>query len=154
MAIDEESLRKQLIIGFEYSYLHEDWVNSLSEALEGVNAADAYERPGHHQMGIWDMVLHMSVWNENIVQRIETGEAVGPSEGHWPLRPGEPSDEAWEAAKKRLWDSLDSVRTMLEMTPYSVIEASPWGLGDLLCRFSHNAYHLGQITKLRELRGI
>jgi hypothetical protein len=26
----------------------------------------------------------------------------------------------------------------------------PYGLADLLCRFIHNGYHIGQITKMRE----
>ena len=35
-------------------------------------------------------------------------------------------------------------------SPLDKINASPYGLGDLICRFTHNGYHLGQISKIRE----
>ena len=40
----------------------------------------------------------------------------------------------------------------LETNSLDALAGSPYGLGDLFCRFIHNAYHIGQITKLREWR--
>ena len=150
MAVDNETIKREIIIGFEYSYLHDDWVNPLSEALEGVTAKEAIWRPGPDAKGIWDMVLHMATWNENIVERIETGETVGALDGHWPAPPVVPDEAAWEAAKKRLWNSLDSIQRTLESSSLEKIQSGGYHLGDLLCRFTHMGYHLGQITKLRE----
>ena len=148
--MDEGTIRKHIRIGFEYSYLHDDWVNPLADALEGVTASEALSRPCPDCKGIWDMVLHMAVWNENIVERIRTGKPGRPADGAWPPIADPPDEEAWERAKQRLMNSLESVRETIESTPLGVIEASPWGLGDLFCRFIHNAYHIGQITKMRE----
>ena len=51
------------------------------------------------------------------------------------------------------FDLYFALRALLETTPISKLEEAPYGLGDLFCRFIHNAYHIGQITKLRECKG-
>lgn len=152
--MDEQTLRQTILTAFEYAYMHEDWVNPLDDALVGVTAEQAAWRPpGSEDMGIWDIVLHVAVWNENIVERIETGQNTHPTEGAWPARAAVLDDAAWEAAKQRLRDSLDSVHRLIETVPFEKIDQSPYGLPDLMCRFNHVAYHLGQITKIRECRG-
>src|SRR5205085_3867533 len=133
--MDDDAVRKDLLIGFEYSHLHDSWVNPLADALDGVTAEQAIWRPGPDMKGIWDIVLHMALWNENIIERIESGQPVRPSEGAWPAPPSSPSDGEWERAKKRLWDSLAALRALLETAPISKLEAAPYGMGDLVCRF-------------------
>jgi len=150
--MDEEAVRRDVLIAFEYSYKHDDWVNPLAEALAGVTAAEAAWRPDPGVRGIWDIVLHMAVWTENIVERMRSGEGIHPAEGAWPPPPAEPDETAWEAAQRRLWDGLSALQAYLETNSLAALTGSPYGLPDLLCRFIHNAYHIGQITKLRELR--
>ncbi|HLK16719.1 MAG TPA: DinB family protein [Fimbriimonadaceae bacterium] len=152
--MDEGEVRRQLAIGFEYSYTHDDWVTPLEAVLDGIDAATALRRPPPADKGIWDIVLHLAVWHEDIVIRVRTGQQSHPSEGAWPPPPDEPDPAAWEAAKTRLRAALVSVQRMIETTPLEQIMASPYSLGDLLCRFTHNGYHLGQITKLREMLGL
>lgn len=148
--MNEEELKKLLMIGFEYSFLHEDWVEPLEDSLAGVTARQARWRPGPEDMGIWDIVLHLAVWNENIVERVATGQVGRPAEGAWPPVPVDGGEEEWEFARARLRKSFEDVRMMIETTPVSKIEASPYGTGDLLCRFIHAGYHIGQIVKMRE----
>lgn len=147
----EDDLRRDLLVAWEYTYMHDDWVNPVDEALSGVTPKEALWPPSPDGKGIWEIVLHLAVWNENIVERIETGQNTRPEEGAWPALPETTDDVAWESAKKRLTDSLESVRKMLETVPWENVEASPYGLPDLLCRFTHVGYHLGQITKIREV---
>jgi hypothetical protein len=148
--MEEERLRADLLTAFEYCYQHEDWVTPLEEALEGITAGQAMLRPSGVEKGIWDIVLHLAVWNENIVERIETGGQSPRDEGAWP-EPPDFEPESWKLAQDRLWRSLDRIREMLETTSIAQIQASPYGLPDLLCRFTHIAYHIGQITKLKEM---
>jgi hypothetical protein len=150
--MDKQAVRRDVLIAFEYSYQHDDWVNPLADALAGVTAAEAAWRPGPGGKGIWDIVLHMAVWTENIVARMRSGEAVRPAEGAWPPPPAVPDEAAWEAAQRRLWDALAALQAFIETNTLDALAGSPYGLGDLFCRFIHNAYHIGQITKLRELR--
>src|ERR1044072_5254609 len=127
--MDDEALRKQVLIAFEYSYQHEDWITPLDEALKGVSAEQALLVPAAAEKGIWAIVLHLAVWLENIVERIETGVATHPVEGAWPSPPAEPDTTEWEAAKQRLWNSLGLVKSMLETVSLEQITASPYGRG-------------------------
>lgn len=151
--MDELTVKQELITAFEYAHAHDDWVHPLDEVLGGVSAVEALWRSAPNAKGIWDIVLHVAVWNENIVERMRTGQKARPAEGDWPPPPAEPSTEAWEAAKHRLAASLTDIRAYMEAHTLDELAAGPYGLADLLCRFTHVAYHLGQIVRLRELRG-
>jgi hypothetical protein len=148
--MNELDQRKELAVAFEYAYRHDDWVTPIDEALDRVTPEQALWRTTPASKSIWEIVLHVAAWNENIVQRIESGAPVRPSEGAWPTLPSVTDEAAWAAAQARLRDSLDSIRQILETTPMSAIRESPFGVADLLCRFVHIGYHIGQITKLRE----
>src|SRR6476659_1713269 len=106
--MEEDAIRKELDIAFEYGYAHEDWVNPLAEALEGVSARAALWRPSAEGKGIWDIVLHLAVWNENIVERTETRQKAHPSEGAWPSPPSNPDETAWMRDKARLTASIEA----------------------------------------------
>ena len=146
----EPEIRREIALGFEYSYRHDDWVAPLDEALEGLTADGAAWSPRPDVPSIWAIVLHLAVWNENIVERVRTGEKAHPVEGAWPLLPDRRDEAAWESAKRRLDAALASVQALIEEAPLDTLQASPYGIADLLCRLTHNGYHLGQITKLRE----
>ena len=85
--MDEQALRRDVLIAFEYSYQHDDWVYPLADALAGITVDEAVWTPGPDVKGIWDIVLHMAVWTENIVERMRSGERVRPAEGAWPPLP-------------------------------------------------------------------
>lgn len=150
--MDGEVVKQAVLAGLDHSYLHDDWVNPLPEALEGVTAEEAAWRPRPEGKGIWDIVLHLAVWTENILERMKSGQHARPAEGAWPPPPSTWDEASWEAAQKRLWDSLAALREFIVASPPEALLAGPYGLGDLLCRFVHNGYHIGQITKLREVR--
>ena len=150
--MDGQVVQRDVLLAFEYAHNREDWVYPLADALAGVTAEEALWTPGPDSKGIWEIVLHMAVWTENIVERMETGEPVHPAEGAWPPPPTVPDEAAWEAARRRLRDALSALRARIEANPPDALMDGPWGLADLLCRLIHNAYHIGQITKLRECR--
>ena len=149
--MDEQVMRREVLVAFEYSYQHDDWVNPLADALAGVTAAEAAWRPGPDGRGIWDIVLHMTVWTKNIVERMRSGQPARPAEGAWPPPDTVMDEAAWEQAQQRLWDALAALQAYMETNSLDALAGSPYGLGDLFCRFIHNAYHIGQITKMREL---
>jgi len=152
--MDEAAIKNVVLSAFEYSYQHDDWVYPLADALDGVTADEAAWRPGPEVKGIWDIVLHMTVWTENIIERMRTAELVyPPGRMPWPAPPSLPNEQAWEASKARLWNALGDLRAYIEANPLDALNGPPYGLGDLLCRFIHNGYHIGQITKLREVKG-
>jgi hypothetical protein len=146
----EDVFKNEILIAFEYSFKHSDWVHPLQEALSGVTAEEAGWRAGPDSKGIWDIVLHVANWNENIIQRMRTGEKCRPAEGAWPPPPEQKDEAAWITAQQRLWNSLTNLEDYLRSHTVDELAAGPYGLGDLFCRFIHLAYHLGQITKMRE----
>lgn len=149
--MEEQDVRRLLVTTLEYAYLYDDWVFPLGEALEGLTPVQAAWRPSPDAKGIWDIVLHVAVWNENIVERIESGEGVRPQEGAWPELPEVRTEEDWQIATNRLWKSIYKLKEVLTSAPFELIENSPWGFPDLMCRIIHVAYHVGQIAKIREI---
>lgn len=149
----EQELRDLILTTFEYTYLHDDWSHPLAEVLAGITPDQAAWRPGPDLMGIWDMVLHLTVWNDNIIERIQTGQMTHPSEGAWPPKPVDLDEANWDAAKSDLWASTERLKDLIQTVPFEKIRASPYSFADLACRFTHMAYHIGQIVKLRECQG-
>ena len=111
--MNDQETRDLLTVIFEYSYLHDDWTCLLVEAFDGVTARQAAWQPGPELMGIWDIVLHLAAWNENIIERIESGEKSRPKEGAWPPKPQLQGDEEWQAARDRMWKSIAALRELV-----------------------------------------
>jgi len=159
--VDGSAVQRDVLLAFEYSHNEEDWVFPLADALAGVTAEEAAWIPDpadSESRSIWRIVLHITVWTENIVERMSQrtrGERPGrPAEGAWPNLPPALDEAAWEQDKQRLWEAVASMRAHIaETTVIAMLDQGDVGysqLADLLCRFAHNAYHIGQITKLRD----
>ncbi len=142
----DSEVMQELQKAWEYTYLHDSWVTPLAEVLAGVDMQAALHRPSEDRRTTWEIVLHMAKWNENIVERVE-GVSISPTDEdhHWPEMPTNPTPEKWEEAKQRLDRSIERVAEMLWTVSLDKIQASEYGLADLLCRFVHMGYHLGQI---------
>lgn len=106
-----------MLIPFEYSYLHDGWVHRVKDALADVVVQEAAWRPSPKVKGIWDIVLHMALWTENIVVRKWSGEPVRQEGGPWPAPPSVPDEAEWHAAQQRLWNALAALRTQTEADP-------------------------------------
>jgi len=159
--VDGLAVRRDVLIAFEYAHNEDDWVFPLADALAGITAEEAVWKPDPNDTEfrcIWRIVLHMTAWTNNIVERMAQrmrGERPGkPPAGSWPPLPASPDVAAWEDAQRLLWESLSALRAHIEATPPVVMleqgNAGYSQLSDLLCRLIHNAYHIGQITKMRE----
>jgi hypothetical protein len=158
---DGAAVQRDVLLAFEYSYNHDDWVFPLADALLGVTAQAATWTPNSadtETRNIWQIVLHMTVWTENIVERMhqrERGEPPGrPAEGSWPALPPVLDENAWQDTQQRLWNAMNGLRSHISDTSIAAMldtgNAGYSQLADLLCRLIHNAYHIGQITKLRD----
>ena len=74
---------------------------ALLELLDGVDAKQAASRPLASAHSIWEIVLHISVW-EDAVRRRLGGEVVEPTgEQNWPTV-HDTSDAAWQLALQSL----------------------------------------------------
>jgi uncharacterized damage-inducible protein DinB len=143
---------------------HDDdpWHGSpTAELLRGLSAVQAAAHPVPGAHGIWEIVLHMTGWQGEVLRRIRGGAPGFPEEGDWP-EVGEPTEPRWAAAQAALREAtLDFQGALATLTdgdldrPVGVARDRPLGAGvtvrdTLFGILQHNAYHSGQIALLRK----
>jgi hypothetical protein len=102
---------------------------SLAENLAGINAEQAASRPIPEAHSVWEIVLHLSAWVNEVTRRMEGGSPDLPAEGDWPAV-GRVSDEAWARATAALAEAherlADAVARGSE-EPAARHRRDPWG---------------------------
>jgi len=132
---------------------------AVAEALAGVDAAAAARRPLAGAHSIWEIVRHLTVWNEVPRRRID-GERLQdlPAERDWPAPPSEAaevSEPAWRSALAALEESHAALHARVRglgdaQLDEPVAGSDPTVRGMLLGVLQHNAYHAGQIALLKK----
>lgn len=84
--------------------------SSTTDALRGVTARQAASRPLPEAHTVWEIVLHMTSWNREVLRRLRTGAARDPQDGDWP-DPPEATEENWRFAVRSL---AESYRELME----------------------------------------
>ena len=132
----------------------ESWQgDSLSELLADVTADEAKKRPLLNAHGIWELVLHISVWHR-VVQRRMAGEAVLPT-GNDNFPEAGRSDEEWVQAVAALRDSThataEAIRRFDPKRLDDKVPGKDYRYRHMLCGVAtHDAYHAGQIGLLKK----
>ena len=131
---------------------------SLEEILKDVTAAVAINRPIPASHSIWEIVLHIGVW-ESIVRRRLSGEVVlglTPEQDWQPVT--DSSEAAWRSA-------LDELRHGYEALQHAIAHLADRQLGEpvpgmgysvyfmLHGAVQHTLYHAGQIAILKKVAG-
>jgi len=127
---------------------------SLLEALAGVTAERAAKRPIATAHSIWELVLHVAVW-EDVVRRRALGESFDPTdEQDWP-RVSDTSPAAWSEALEALRRGHRALRDVVARFDEARLEQPlvPGG-NSAYVQFhgaaQHDLYHAGQIAVLRK----
>ena len=135
---------------------------SRARFLEGMSALDAARRPAGAAHSVWELVLHMTAWTDEVRRRLAGAEPGTPEAGDWPAV-GEVSDVAWARARERLTAShaallADAVRLSPHDLARPVGEVRDPALGTgvtlagmLVGLAQHDAYHIGQLALIRRL---
>ena len=158
-----ESLR--LIDQFKRAHDGDAWHGSpVKEILKGVTHEQAAQRPPNGAHSIWELVLHMTGWRNEVAQRA-TGKAAGePAAGDYPAV-GDPTAARWQAAldafdasHARLVSVVKNLKDEQMWTPTNDPRCRPLGTGvsyyELLHGIvQHDAYHAGQIAILKRVMG-
>jgi uncharacterized damage-inducible protein DinB len=150
-----ESLADQLERSFRGGAWHGP---AVAETLAGVEEATAAARPLLGAHSIWEIVHHLTVWNDVPRRRLD-GEGLQnlPAERDWPpVR--DVSAGAWQAALTALEDSHAALRARVQDLADAQLDDPVTGSdstvrGMLFGVLQHNAYHAGQITLLRKAPG-
>jgi uncharacterized damage-inducible protein DinB len=128
---------------------------SISEVLDGVTAKQAAARAIKDAHSIWELVLHIAVWQKHILERLERGGmAEIPDELDWP-EVGETTEAAWKAALAALKKANEELARAVEKADDAKLHAPVRGK-DYDFHFmlegmtQHNLYHAGQIALLKK----
>lgn len=138
------------------AFFKEAWHGpSMLELLEGVTAESAAAKPLSEAHSIWEIVLHIAVWERVVADRLE-GKYYQPSdEEDWPPVT-DSSGAAWEKAVQDLKDNHRDLGSVVGgIDDDALHQAVP---GKKLTRYfliqgviQHAAYHAGQIALLKKV---
>ena len=156
----------RLIDQFKRAHDGDPWHGSpVREILKDVTAEQAARRPPNGAHSIWELVLHMTGWRNEVARRA-TGEPSGePAGGDYP-DVGDSTAARWKAALEALDASHAHLVTVVQgmsdddlLKPTNDPRNRPLGTGvsyyELLHGIvQHDAYHAGQIAILKRVLGV
>jgi uncharacterized damage-inducible protein DinB len=132
----------------------------LRDILRGIEAQSAARRPIAGAHSIWELVLHITAWKQEVAKRARGGTATEPAAGDWP-DVGAPTDARWRAALDALESSHRDLIAAIEALPETQLfeptndqRNRPLGTGVsyyvlLHGVVQHDVYHSGQIALLK-----
>ena len=136
----------------------------LREILGGIDAKQAASKPLPGAHSVWELVLHVTGWKNEVARRVGGAPAGLPDEGDWP-DVGEPTEDRWQAALGRLEDAHRGLISAIAALPEARLfeptndpRNRPLGAGVpyyvlLHGIVQHDVYHAGQIALLKKSTG-
>jgi uncharacterized damage-inducible protein DinB len=133
----------------------------LQQILAGVSARQAAAHPLRDAHSIWELVLHVTAWKNEVRRRLSGAPAADPEEGDWP-EVGEVSDTGWHDAQVRLQRAqqllISAIRELPEERLYEPTKdprnrATGAGVPHYVLLHGivqHDVYHAGQIAILKK----
>lgn len=128
---------------------------ALLELLSDVDAATAAAKPVPEAHSIWELVLHIAVWDDAGLRRLSGKKWQPTGLANFP-RVTKPTEAAWRkavTATKRTHDRL--VRTVAALPDSRLRERCPGKRYDFYHLLhgiaQHELYHAGQIAILKKL---
>lgn len=127
---------------------------SLLEALADLSPEQAAARPLAEAHSIWEIVAHITGWENVFRRRLEGQHATEPEAGDFPPSK-EVSEEAWSKALAELDSEHERLLQVIAELPDASLDMPVAGR-DYSVRFQlravvrHHVYHAGQIALLRK----
>lgn len=147
---------------FERFHDGDAWYGTpLAGILRDITAAQAMRRPIADAHTIWELVLHITAWEGEVLRRLQTGEARLPEEGDW-QEVRDSSETAWNQVLKRVQEvhaalmqeitrCADEYLDVVPAVPREREVGSGVSLYVLLHGIiQHGIYHAGQIAVLKK----
>ena len=134
---------------------------AVGELVHGVTAVEAAAHPVPGAHSIWEIVLHVTAWRQEVARRLITGHLAPPAAGDWPHMPAV-GEAAWSAAVAGLEAATEAVIAALATFPQARLgemagDSRDQALGSgvtwgamLRGLVQHDAYHGGQIGLLKK----
>jgi uncharacterized damage-inducible protein DinB len=134
---------------------------ALVENLDAITAEQAASRPLPEAHSVWEIVLHMTAWTNEVARRLKGGEPGLPAAGDWPAV-GRVSEQAWARDREALGEAHTALAAAVKRFPEARWRDrvggerdAPLGTGVsyaamLAGLLQHDAYHGGQVGLLRK----
>ena len=149
------TMLEPILTQLEASHDGDPWYGSpRMRFIEHLTPSQAVARPVEGAHSIWETVLHLTSWTEEVLRRVDGGTPAAPASGDWPAV-GAPTPAAWRAARAKLGKAHAAlVARARTLTPADA--ARPVGNGVTVAEMlvglaQHDAYHAGQIALLHRL---
>ena len=155
---DFDALRDDLKQLYDGDPWHDGPIAAL---LKDVDAKTAARRSISNCHTIWELVLHMTGWTQEVASRVRGNDAGNPPED-WPAQPKKFSESDWSAAQAALRNAhLELVRAVDALKPIDLVRVVSDYRGPTPERgrtvgshirglLQHHTYHQGQIAILRK----
>ena len=157
-----ESEIDRIIDELQREHEGDPWHGSpLRELLAGIGPEVAAAHPIRRVHSVWEIVLHMTAWKNEVRRRLGGAPAAEPEEGDWPEVPA-PTADAWNAARERLEEAHRALIAAIRQLPDSKLfeptkdpRNRETGAGVsyyvlLHGIVQHDVYHAGQIALVRK----
>jgi uncharacterized damage-inducible protein DinB len=127
---------------------------ALLELLQGMDARTGSAKPLANVHSIWELLLHIAVWDEATLQRLAGKVCQPEGEANFPPA-SEQTDGAWRKAvanAKRTHDTLvKTVETLSDSRLRDQVPGKDYDFYHLLHGVvQHELYHAGQIAILKK----
>jgi uncharacterized damage-inducible protein DinB len=137
----------------------------VTQVLEGIDHTLASTRAFESVHTIWELVLHITAWKNEVGRRVGGAPAGEPPEGDWPSPPPEADAHAWRDAVRRLDEAHHALKAAIGRLSEGRLFAATndprereTGQGVsyyvlLHGIVQHDVYHAGQIALLKKALG-
>lgn len=134
---------------------------NVMHVLADVSAAEAKSRPLPGVHSIWELVLHLTGWANEVTARVKGRAAGTPAVGDWP-KAGAATEARWAEARQGLADAYAALNEVVATLPAAelkrpVLDRRNNALGTGLSRYltihgaiHHGVYHAGQMAMLKK----
>ena len=153
-----DPLRAQLVRILDWEEAHV----GFDKAIDGVPADQRGARPPGAEHSIWQLVEHLRIAQEDILDFCVNPKYVHELEwpdDYWPRNPAPPTAAGWDDSIASFRRGREKFKELARDTEdlYALV---PTGKGDqtylraILLLVDHNTYHLGQIVAVRRALGL
>ncbi len=138
------------------------WYGSnATDVVRDLSPAQAAHRPIPQAHTVWEIALHMTSWNREVMRRLKSGTARDPEDGDWPPQP-QASNENWRWTTDMLDASFRELVKEVERFPAARLDEimgderdRPLGSGVsyyvlLHGIVQHNVAHTAQMSLLKK----
>lgn len=134
------------------------WFPPFQTAVNGLTSTEASWHPNDATHSIWQLVNHLSFWNERWFRRFAFNDFINDEISNEMTFLCCNTEEEWYNSIKRLnstytlWrDALSKYEQKLDEPIPNIPEYCWWVAISNLC--THNVYHIGQIVYIRKQQG-